>query len=224
MHQYTSTVTTEATCENEGVRTYTCDCGDSYTEAIPATGHSYTYTSNGDNLTHTGTCSVCGNTVTENHTISNGTCTADGCAAAFSLRVDTVKQTTKDNKPAVYVTLVASAESDQNLTVTATTSTTGFTVDGPYAATSVLYLAYLMPDDASAASTTVEFTATLSCNGTTLATLTSTADFTGTSANSLNAFLRASAPPGRLLRTAQDANRLLLKRYGIKEVATYDHT
>ncbi len=27
------------TCTEEGVTTYTCECGDSYTEPIPATGH-----------------------------------------------------------------------------------------------------------------------------------------------------------------------------------------
>ena len=35
-HDYSSTVTKEATTTSEGVRTYTCDnCGDSYTESIP---------------------------------------------------------------------------------------------------------------------------------------------------------------------------------------------
>ena len=38
-HVYTSTVTKEPTCKEEGVRTYTCACGDSYTEAIPKTPH-----------------------------------------------------------------------------------------------------------------------------------------------------------------------------------------
>ncbi len=39
-HKYTSAVTTPATCTEEGVLTYTCStCGDFYTEAIAATGH-----------------------------------------------------------------------------------------------------------------------------------------------------------------------------------------
>lgn len=38
-HSYTAEVTEAPTCEEDGVRTYTCTCGDSYTEAIPATGH-----------------------------------------------------------------------------------------------------------------------------------------------------------------------------------------
>ena len=38
-HSYTSKVTKPATCTENGVKTYTCECGDSYTETIPATGH-----------------------------------------------------------------------------------------------------------------------------------------------------------------------------------------
>ena len=41
-HVYTSTVTKEATCTEAGVTTYSCSCGDSYTESIPALGHNYT--------------------------------------------------------------------------------------------------------------------------------------------------------------------------------------
>ena len=42
-HSYTSSVTTEPTCTTAGVRTYTCECGDSYTESIPALQHDYIY-------------------------------------------------------------------------------------------------------------------------------------------------------------------------------------
>lgn len=41
VHSYASQVTQEASCDTEGVNTYACDCGDSYTEAISALGHSY---------------------------------------------------------------------------------------------------------------------------------------------------------------------------------------
>ena len=41
-HSYSSKVTTAATCGKEGVKTFTCSCGDSYTEKIAATGqHSW---------------------------------------------------------------------------------------------------------------------------------------------------------------------------------------
>lgn len=38
-HSYSARVTKEASCTSQGVRTYTCSCGDSYTEYIPMTGH-----------------------------------------------------------------------------------------------------------------------------------------------------------------------------------------
>lgn len=39
-HSYVGKVTTPATCEKTGVRTYTCkDCKDAYTESIPVTAH-----------------------------------------------------------------------------------------------------------------------------------------------------------------------------------------
>lgn len=69
-HTYTEAVTTEATCETDGVKTFSCECGDSYTEAIPATGHSFTnyvynedatYTADG---TETATCDNCDETDT----------------------------------------------------------------------------------------------------------------------------------------------------------------
>ena len=40
-HSYTASVTTEATCEKAGIKTYKCACGASYTESIPAKGHAY---------------------------------------------------------------------------------------------------------------------------------------------------------------------------------------
>lgn len=49
-HSYTSSITTAATCTTAGVKTYTCNCGHSYTESIPATGHNYV----------DGVCTVCG--------------------------------------------------------------------------------------------------------------------------------------------------------------------
>lgn len=38
VHSYTSAVTTQPTCVKTGIMTYTCPCGESYTETIPATG------------------------------------------------------------------------------------------------------------------------------------------------------------------------------------------
>lgn len=62
-HSYSSSVTTQPTCTQAGVRTYRCSCGSSYTEAIPATGHKYVNTVVAPTLTERGytkhTCSVC---------------------------------------------------------------------------------------------------------------------------------------------------------------------
>ena len=38
-HTYAEAVTIEATCETAGEKTFTCECGEQKTEAIPATGH-----------------------------------------------------------------------------------------------------------------------------------------------------------------------------------------
>ena len=64
-HAYVETITTEATCETDGVKTFTCECGDTYTETITATGHVFeNYTSNNDATyladgTETAKCSNC---------------------------------------------------------------------------------------------------------------------------------------------------------------------
>ena len=50
-HSYTAAVTTPATCGADGVLTYTCSCGATYTEPIPATGE---HTRGAD-----GICTVC---------------------------------------------------------------------------------------------------------------------------------------------------------------------
>ena len=65
-HSYASTVTKASTCASEGVMTYRCSCGNSYTETIGKTAHSFgSYTYNNDATeaadgTETAVCSVCG--------------------------------------------------------------------------------------------------------------------------------------------------------------------
>ncbi len=68
-HDYTSTVLHAATCTQAGERKFVCDkCGEEYIETIPATGHTYAIT---DSTTQDGvtvrtyTCSVCGDTYTQ---------------------------------------------------------------------------------------------------------------------------------------------------------------
>lgn len=81
-------ITTEPTCKNPGVKTFTCaDCKGTKTESVAATGkHVYTasYKDNGDGKTHTGVC-ACGteNPTKERHELSlketiNPDCKNDG--------------------------------------------------------------------------------------------------------------------------------------------------
>ncbi len=83
-HSYAAAVTTAATCETPGVRTYTCACGDSYTETIPATGHHYKAVVTAPTCTEKGfttyTCETCGASYTADevaaigHSFVNGVC------------------------------------------------------------------------------------------------------------------------------------------------------
>lgn len=75
-HTYTSTVTTEATCKAEGVKTFKCTCGDKYTEKIAKKAHTLvtdpaveaTCTKTG--LTEGKHCSVCGTVTVEQQTVA----------------------------------------------------------------------------------------------------------------------------------------------------------
>ena len=84
-HNYTSSVTTQPTCTNTGVTTYTCSCGRSYTSNTPAaSGHSWgtpTYSWSGtSSCTGTRTCSRDGShTDTATATISSTVKTAPTC-------------------------------------------------------------------------------------------------------------------------------------------------
>jgi len=40
-HSYSESITKAATCVDAGEKTFTCECGDTYTEQIEATGHNY---------------------------------------------------------------------------------------------------------------------------------------------------------------------------------------
>ena len=67
VHAHTSKVEKEPTCTENGVKVYTCECGDTFTEAIEATGHHQwsewtvikeaSYTEEGEEGTY---CIICG--------------------------------------------------------------------------------------------------------------------------------------------------------------------
>lgn len=70
-HQYSGSITQEPTCTLTGVKTFTCECGDSYTQSVAALGHNWEiktqvpteYDENGSLVTQGYTiyrCSRCG--------------------------------------------------------------------------------------------------------------------------------------------------------------------
>ncbi len=78
-HTYDSgTVTTEASCKKEGVKTFTCTiCGNKKTSPIEKKAHTYgTWTKN-TSENHKKVCTVCNDTVTASHTWNAGQITKD---------------------------------------------------------------------------------------------------------------------------------------------------
>ena len=112
-HSYTATVTTQPTCTKEGVKTYKCSCGASYTESITKTAHNKnttipavasTCTSTG--LTEGKKCSVCGTVTISQQTVSskahvdnNGDYKCDyGCGYEFEKPAEPTPNTPEDTK------------------------------------------------------------------------------------------------------------------------------
>ena len=93
-HVYDGVITTEPTCTQEGVMTYTCiGCGDSYTDSLWPKGHSYAGVVTEPTCTEGGyttyTCSDCGDSYVGDQVAAHGhdycnfvttepTCTTDG--------------------------------------------------------------------------------------------------------------------------------------------------
>lgn len=105
VHDYKEEITKEPTCTEAGEKTYTCDCGDSYTEEIPAKGHNYkeeitkepTCTEEGEK---TYTCE-CGDSYTEKipakgHHFEDGICTDCGEKDPDYHKHDYVEEITKE--------------------------------------------------------------------------------------------------------------------------------
>lgn len=70
VHNYFFGNTIPATCTSEGITTYYCDCGDSYTETIPMIDHNYTVANTvpatcTQDGSVTYTCTGCGDSYTE---------------------------------------------------------------------------------------------------------------------------------------------------------------
>ncbi len=101
-HTYDEAITTRPTCTAEGEKTLTCSqCGDSYTESVPATGHNYEQKPTKPTCTTAGimtyTCE-CGDTYTEEldaalghsyiSVVTDPTCITDGYTTYTCERCD----------------------------------------------------------------------------------------------------------------------------------------
>ena len=75
-HKYDGTITKTATCASEGVKTFTCSCGDQYTESVAKLSHNYTKTVVAPTCKAGGytlvACSGCGNSYREGQTEATG--------------------------------------------------------------------------------------------------------------------------------------------------------
>lgn len=112
VHSYTEKVTSKATCAKEGTKTFTCSCGDSYTESIAKTAHSYTTSTVAATCTAQGytasVCKACGDTQKSNyvaatgHTWGNWVVTKEATATATGIKTRTCSgcsQTEQANIP-----------------------------------------------------------------------------------------------------------------------------
>lgn len=92
-HSYTCTVTTEATCTEAGIKTFTCSCGATYTETIPAKGHTW----DEGVVTTAATCTEAG-VKTYNCTVCNATKTEEIHALGHDWNEETVVYAANGNK------------------------------------------------------------------------------------------------------------------------------
>ena len=92
-HKYTEKITQKPTCVDKGEKTFTCECGDSYTEEIPAKGHEFV----------DGECTVCHEKEPEHEheyteeITKKPTCTEEGektytCECGYS-RIESIDKT-----------------------------------------------------------------------------------------------------------------------------------
>ena len=114
-HQHrwgTGVVTKAATCTAAGVKTYTCECGETETETIPVAGHKYGEWKVTSEATvfapavQTRTCSVCGNTETQK--------TGSAAEAAIKVNATTVLLKVNQKTSALKVTGLANGDSVQS--------------------------------------------------------------------------------------------------------------
>lgn len=127
-HEYAEEIVVAATCTESGTVSYTCECGDTYSEEIEPTGHDWgEYASNGDATyfadgTKTAVCASCGET---------DTVPDDGSKLAYTYTdCETVKYAQQTvnvrSGPSTDFDKVGSLSTNQEVTVTGTCNETGW--------------------------------------------------------------------------------------------------
>ena len=121
-HSYTVRITKQPTCTDVGLKTYSCDCGDSYTESIAATGHIYETIVAAPSCTGKGysthTCKTCGDSYTDNEkaalghkygnwtTVKSATCESAGSEKRVCERCSNTETRSVAAKGHTYETVV----------------------------------------------------------------------------------------------------------------------
>ena len=110
-HSYTDTETQAATCTDVGELTHACTCGYSYTEEIPATGHTEIDGGTADSHTE---CQTCGTVLSTTHSYtdtvtSEATCTDTGrmkhtCDCGYTYSEDIAATGHTEDTPVVITT------------------------------------------------------------------------------------------------------------------------
>lgn len=131
-HSYTSEVTKAATCTTDGVRIYLCSCGDTYTETIAKTGHSYKTTTTAATCTEQGytthTCGKCGDSYKDAYTSAKGHSYTSKVTTAATCTTNGVKTYTCSTCNHSYTESIDKLGHNYTSTVTAATCTTdGYT-------------------------------------------------------------------------------------------------
>ena len=94
-HSYTAVIEKEASCSEEGVKKYTCSCGDSYTEAIAKTAHTVVFddevkpTCTEEGKTEGQHCDVCNEIL-----IAQQTVPANGHTSAAEPTIENIQDST----------------------------------------------------------------------------------------------------------------------------------
>ena len=166
-HNYTEEITVEATCTEDGEKTFSCECGDSYTEIIKATGHIFNYVYNEDATyladgTETAICENCDETDTR---------TAEGTMLTYTY---TDMSATKYAKQTVNIRTLPSTDGEKigalstndEITITGQCNETGWYRFEYNGQTAYVFGDYVSDNKVEVAQTTTTTASLISADGT----------------------------------------------------------